>query len=91
MPLEAESPLGRWSEALTREPGNLPSFIVTRRCVGRGASMQFDELVTDAMGDGNETATAVTVRRSPLDFSEWIIVMSVDVSRPKTMHWRTRN
>ena len=81
MPLEAENPLGRWSEALTREPGNLPSAIVTRRCVGRGASMQYDELVTDAMGEGNETAAAVTVRRSPLDFSKWTISMRVDILR----------
>ena len=31
--------LGRWSEALTREPGNLLPVMVMRKRVGRGAPM----------------------------------------------------
>jgi hypothetical protein len=39
MPLEIEKSLGRWSEAMTREPGNLLPVMVTRERVGRGAPM----------------------------------------------------
>jgi len=39
MPLEIETSLGRWSEAMTREPGNLLPVMVTRERVGRGAPM----------------------------------------------------
>jgi hypothetical protein len=37
MPLETDPSLGRWSEATTREPGNLLPVMVTRERVGRGA------------------------------------------------------
>ena len=44
--------LGRWSEAMTREPGNLLPVMVTRERVGRGAPMSKSSWRTAAWGEG---------------------------------------
>ena len=58
MPLETAKSLGRWSEAITRKPGNLLPVMVTRERVGRGAPMSQEVLVylplgARAEGNGN--------------------------------------
>ena len=44
--------LGRWSEAITREPGNLLPVMVMRKRVGRGALMCLIDVAFAVWGEG---------------------------------------
>ena len=45
--------LGRWSEAITREPGNLLPVMVMRKRIGRGALMCLIDVTVAGWGEGN--------------------------------------